>query len=155
MVKSLLQADPDFLVSACQIGLALCANNTPTQLFLASTQSYFGGCVFRWGGPTVVKPPGMGIQTIPSPLDSCLGSWRPQSLGQRTLAERQTDEGLQALGRSPGGHTRLLKLGTSIGQLGRILRGVSVSVNIRMDNPRTFSSIDHFENPSLEVLFVV
>jgi hypothetical protein len=32
---------------------------------------------------------------------------------------------------------------------------VSVSVNIRMDNPRTFSSIDHFENPSLEVLFVV
>src|SRR5215469_11565726 len=32
---------------------------------------------------------------------------------------------------------------------------VSASVNVRMDNPRTCSSIDHFENPRLELLFVV
>jgi hypothetical protein len=129
-------ADHDLLVSARQIGLALCANNYDNAAFLG--EHTVGGCVFRWGRRTVVKPLRMGIQVIPRPPDSCLGSWQPQSPGQRTLADRQTDEGLQALRRSPGGHTRLLKLGTSIGQLGRYIARVSVRVKIRMDIQEPF-----------------
>jgi len=130
-------ANHDLLVPARQIGLALCANNYDNAAFLGEHTVFRRLCV-PLGSSDRSKTIKHGHSGDSTPPDSCLGSWQPQSPGQRTLADRQTDEGLQALRRSPGGHTRLLKLGTSIGQLGLYIARVSVRVNIRMDIQEPF-----------------